>query len=173
MRIAGVRPGMWVADVGAGEGYYTVRLAPAVGPSGRVLAEDIVPETRNRLAQRVQNERLDNVAVRLGKPDDPLLPPRSFDRIFLVHMYHEVASPYAFLWNRREGLKPSGLVVVVDLDRPTKRHGIPPALLTCEFAAVGMRRVQLTTLAGGDAYLAMFSIAGPRPRPADIRPCKV
>ena len=172
MRISGVRPGMWVADVGAGEGYYTVRLSPAVGPRGRVLAEDIVEDTRNRLAQRVNRERLDNVAVRLGKPDDPLLPERSLDRIFLVHMYHEVQSPYAFLWHLREGLKPGGLVVVVDLDRPTKRHGIPPSLLTCEFAAVGMRRVHMAMLTGGDAYLAMFGIAGPRPRPADIRACK-
>ncbi|HEU5285095.1 MAG TPA: SAM-dependent methyltransferase, partial [Sphingomicrobium sp.] len=104
--------------------------------------------------------------------DDPLLPARSFDRIFLVHMYHEVQSPYAFLWHLREGLKPDGLVVVVELDRPTKRHGISPALLTCEFAAVGMRRVHVTTLTGGDAYLAMFGIGAPRPRPADIRPCK-
>ena len=60
--------------------------------------------------------------------------PHSFDRIFLVHMYHEVQSPYAFLWHLREGLKPDGEVVVVDADRPTKRHGIPPPLLTCEFA---------------------------------------
>lgn len=172
MRISGVRPGMWVADVGAGEGYYTVRLSPAVGPRGRVLAEDIVEDTRNRLAQRVNRERLDNVAVRLGRPDNPLLPERSFDRIFLVHMYHEVQSPYAFLWHLREGLKPGGLVVVVDLDRPTKRHGTPPSLLTCEFAAVGMRRVHMTMLTGGDAYLAMFGIAGPRPRPADIKACK-
>ncbi len=172
MQISGVRPGMWVADVGAGEGYYTVRLAPAVGPRGRVLAEDIVEETRNRLAQRVNRERLDNVAVRLGKPDNPMLPERSFDRIFLVHMYHEVESPYAFLWHLREGLKPDGLVVVVDLDRPTRRHGTPPSLLTCEFEAVGMRRMKMTMLAGGDSYLAMFGIAGPRPRPADIKPCK-
>ena len=173
MRISGVRPGMWVADVGAGDGYYTVRLAPAVGPRGRVLAEDIVEETRNRLAQRVQRERLDNVAVRLGRADDPMLPRSSFDRVFLVHMYHEVQSPYAFLWRLRDGLKPGGLVVVVDLDRPTKRHGISPELLTCEFAAVGMRRVHLATLAGGDSYLAMFGIAAPKPVPADIRPCWV
>jgi SAM-dependent methyltransferase len=137
-----------------------------------VLAEDIVAETRNRLAQRVERERLDNVAVRLGKPDNPMLPRKSFDRIFLVHMYHEVESPYAFLWNLREGLKPSGQVVVVDSDRPTKRHGIPPALLTCEFAALGMQRVQLKTLAGGDAYFATFRIASPRPEPSDIKPCK-
>ena len=172
MKLAGVAPGMWVADVGAGEGYYTVRLAPAVGPRGRVLAEDIRPDIRDRLAQRVQRERLDNVAVRLGRPDDPMLPPRSFDRIFLVHMYHEVTSPFAFLWHLREGLKPGGLVAVVDSDRPTRRHGIPPALLACEFAAVGMQRVAIAELAGGDAYLAMFQIAAPRPRPADIKPCK-
>ncbi|HUE80253.1 MAG TPA: methyltransferase domain-containing protein [Sphingomicrobium sp.] len=173
MQLAGVEPGMWVADVGAGEGYYTVRLAPAVGARGRVLAEDIVKETRDRLLERVQRERLDNVAVLLGKPDDPMLPPRSFDRIFLVHMYHEVQSPYAFLWHLREGLKPSGLVVVVDSDRPTKRHGIPPELLTCEFEALGMQRVQMTTLTGGDAYFATFRIASRRPEPREIKPCKL
>ena len=172
MELAAVKPGMWVADVGAGEGYYTVRLAPAVGPRGRVLAEDIIADTRDRLVQRVQRERLDNVAVLLGKPDDPMLPPHSFDRIFLVHMYHEVQSPYAFLWNLREGLKPAGEVVVVDSDRPTKRHGIPPSLLTCDFAAVGLRRERLTMLEGGDAYLATFRIVAPRPQPSAIKPCK-
>ena len=66
---------MSVADIGAGEGYYTVRLSPMVGPKGRVLAEDIVPATINALAQRVQRERLDNVAIKLGLPNDPQLPP--------------------------------------------------------------------------------------------------
>ena len=63
IQLAGVRPGMWVADVGAGQGYYTVRLAPVVGAKGRVLAEDIVPLTRDQLSDRVQRERLDNVAA--------------------------------------------------------------------------------------------------------------
>src|SRR3954447_10430571 len=76
--IADVRPGMKVADIGAGEGYLSVRLAPLVGKDGRVLAEDIVPATRDALAQRVERERLDNIAVRLGTPDDPLLPAHSF-----------------------------------------------------------------------------------------------
>ena len=65
---AGVKPGMSVADIGAGEGYYTVRLSPVVGSRGRVLAQDIVPQVRDRLAQRVQREGQDNVAVRLGLP---------------------------------------------------------------------------------------------------------
>ena len=172
MRLAGIEPGMWVADIGAGEGYYTIRLARAVGRRGRVLAEDIVAETRDRLIQRVQRENLENVAVRLGTPEDPMLPPRSFDRILLVHMYHEVQDPYEFLWNMREGLNPGGEVIVVDADRPPNRHGMPPPLLACEFAAVGLQMTRLQRLAGGEAYFAAFRAARPRPRPAEIKACK-
>lgn len=171
MRLAGVARGMSVADVGAGEGYYTVRLAPLVGPRGRVLAEDIIAETRDRLAQRVEREQLDNVAVRLGQPGNPLLPPGSFDRIFLVHVYHEVTEPYEFLWHLREGLRPDGLVIVVDADRPVKRHGMPPRDLACELAAVGLQPVRTQRLAGNDAYFMSFKIAQARPEPAAIKPC--
>src|SRR5258705_360692 len=101
MALAGMKPGMSAADVGAGAGYYTVRLSKIVGPKGRVLAEDIIPETRDQLSERVQRESLDNVAVKLGTPDDPTLPHASFDRVFLVHMYRKVESPYAFLWHLR------------------------------------------------------------------------
>ena len=159
------------ADIGAGEGYYTVRLAPLVGARGRVLAEDIVPAVRDRLADRAQRERLDNVAVKLGTPDDPRLPAGSFDRIFLVHMYHEVTSPYAFLWHLRDGLKPDGEIIVVDADRPTRRHGTPPARLQCEFAALGLTRVRQRPIPGADAYFAAFKVSGPRPEPTAIKPC--
>ena len=171
MRLAEVAPGMSVADVGAGEGYYTVRLAPIVGRRGRVLAQDIVRETRDRLAQRVQRERLDNVAVSLGQPANPMLPAHSFDRIFLVHMYHEVTQPYEFLWNLRESLKPDGLVIVVDSNRPVKRHGMPPRQLQCEFAALGLAPTKAVRLAGSDAYFMAFRLASARPRPGDIKPC--
>jgi ubiquinone/menaquinone biosynthesis C-methylase UbiE len=172
MQLAAVEPGMSVADVGAGEGYYTVRLARVVGPHGRVLAEDIVPEVRDTLSDRVQRERLDNVAVKLGTADNPMLPRDSFDRVFLVHMYHEVTSPYAFLWHLREGLKEGGLVVVVDANRPVRQHGMPPQQLKCEFAALNMKPVKFGVLTGGEAYLMAFALAGPRPEPAAIEPCK-
>ncbi len=172
MRLAGVRKGMSVADIGAGEGYYTVRLSPVVGRTGRVLAEDIVPETRDLLGQRVQREGLDNVSVRLGQPDDPRLPPASFDRIFLIHMYHEVTSPYAFLWHLREGLSAHGEVVVVDANRPVRRHGMPPAQLRCEMDALGLEPIRQVTLSGGEAYFVAFRVARPRPAPADIKACK-
>ena len=172
IRLSGVAPGMSVADIGAGEGYYTVRFAPVVGKRGRVLAEDIVPETIERLAQRVHRENLDNVAVILGAPDNPKLPPHSFDRIFLIHMYHEVEAPYAFLWHLREGLTPDGEVIVVDADRPPKRHGLPPKILQCELAALGLKLTRIQAITGGEAYLAAFRAASPRPEPARIKPCR-
>ena len=171
VELAQVEPGMWVADVGAGEGYYSIRLSPVVGRRGRVLAEDIVPEVRDRLAQRVQRENLDNVAVLLGEPDDPKLPARSLDRVFMVHMYHEVASPYAFLWHVREALKPGGRIIVVEPDRPPRRHGMPPALVRCEFAAVGLEMRQFQRIEN-DTYFAAFEAVGERPRPSEIKPCK-
>src|SRR4051794_99210 len=171
MELAGVSPGMSVADVGAGEGYYTVRLARVVGLKGRVLAEDIIPEVRDQLSERVQRERLDNVAVKLGTADNPMLPAGSFDRVFLVHMYHEVQSPYAFLWHAREGVKPNGLIVVVESNRPVRRHGMPPAALKCEFAALGMLPFKVAMLTSREDYLIAFRVAGPRPAPDKIRAC--
>ena len=171
MALAGVKAGMSVADVGAGEGYYTVRLAPVVGEKGRVLAEDIDPSARDSLTDRVQREQLDNVAVKLGTPDNPMLPGQSFDRVFLVHMYHEVESPYAFLWHLRDGVKPDGFVVVVDSNRPVKQHGLPPAQLKCEFAALNMAPVKFSMLTGGEVYLMAFRAAGPKPAPDKINAC--
>lgn len=171
VELAGIEPGMSIADIGAGEGYYTVRLSPLVGPEGRVLAQDIVPETRDMLARRVQRENLGNVAIRLGEPNDPKLPAASFDRILLIHMYHEVERPSEFLWHLRDGLKRGGKVVVVDADRPTARHGTPPKLLMCEFAAVGYELTRFERLADSESYFAQFEAVGPKPEPRDIPSC--
>ena len=171
MNLAGIRPGMSVADIGAGEGYYTIRLSPLVGPKGRVLAEDIIPGTRDKLARRVERERLDNVSVRLGLPNDPKLPANSFDRVLMIHMYHEIAQPAEFLWHLRGSLKPGGSVVVVDANRPTANHGTPPDLLRCEFRALGYTPVKFERLADGESYFAQFAPTLPRPRPQDIPRC--
>jgi SAM-dependent methyltransferase len=172
MRLLGVRPGMRVADVGAGSGYYTVRLSPRVGASGRVIAQDIVPAYLERLHERVRRARLENVTLALGEPHDPRLPPASADLVLLVHMYHEVGQPYAFLHNLRPALVPGGRVAVVDLDRPTQRRGTPPALLRCEMAAVGYEESAFHALPTGSGYLAVFTARpGPAPRPAQVRAC--
>ena len=170
---AGIRPGMTVADIGAGEGYYTIRLAQRVGRAGRVLAEDIVAPVIRQLAERVARERLDNVSVRLGGASDAKLPARSFDRVLMVHMYHEIEQPYEFLWRMRPSVKPDGLVVVVDANRPTEAHGTPPTLLRCEFAAVGYRQVAMAEMPSAGGYVATFRPAGERPEPAAIKACRI
>lgn len=172
MNSADVRPGMTVADIGAGDGYYTVRLAPRVGTNGRVLAQDIQPEVIERLADRVARERLDNVSLKLGAVDDPRLPANSFDRVFMVHMYHEIGEPYAFLWRLRPALRKGGQVIVVDGDRPIAQHGTPFRLLVCEFEAVGYKLVSYDDKAHAGGYLARFVPEGNRPEPEAITVCK-
>ena len=171
MDMAEIANGMTVADIGAGEGYYTVRLAQRVGADGRVLAQDIDREALERLGRRVERERLENISIKLGEPDDPQLPVDSFDRIFLVHMYHEVTEPYAFLWRMWPALAEGGQVIVVDVDRPTGRHGIPPKLLFCEFDAVGYKLVEFVERPDLRGYFARFERAAERPEPGDITAC--
>jgi ubiquinone/menaquinone biosynthesis C-methylase UbiE len=171
MDLASIKQGTTVADIGAGEGYYTVRLAERVGAKGRVLAQDIDPGAIQRLGQRVERERLDNVSIKTGEPDNPRLPENSFDRIFLIHMYHEVSEPYAFLWHLRPALREHGQVVVVDVDRSTDQHGMPPALLFCELGAVGFRLVEFVRKPELKGYYAQFEAVGARPEPKQIKPC--
>ncbi|MCB2067277.1 MAG: class I SAM-dependent methyltransferase [Erythrobacter sp.] len=168
---AHITEGMTVVDIGAGEGYYTVRLAARVGSQGRVVAQDIDEDALRRLGNRVERERLDNVSIVLGLPDDPRLPENSFDRVFMVHMYHEVTEPYALLWRLRPALREGGQVVVVDVDRPADQHGINPQLLFCEFERVGYRLVEFVRNPQIDGYYAQFEVAGERPEPRDIEPC--
>lgn len=171
MDLAMIQPGMTVADIGAGAGYYTVRLADRVGKKGRVLAEDIDKDALARLGSRVDSEHLHNVSIQHGTEDNPGLPEHSFDRIFLVHMYHEVTEPYAFLWHLRPGLKPGGAVIVVEADRPTNQHGIPPKQLFCEFGRVGFRLTEFIRKPELAGYYARFEAVGERPEPHEIEPC--
>lgn len=152
-----IRPGMTVADIGAGSGYHTVRLSRVLGPSGRVLAEDVMPDYLGQLAARVRAEGLTNVTLGLGEFHDPRLPAGSVDRALMVHMYHEIEAPYAFLHNLVPALRPGALVGVVDLDRPTRDHGTPPAQLRCEFETMGYREVGFHPLQGDIGYLAVFA----------------
>ena len=158
--------GRTVADIGAGEGYYEPPLARAVGPHGRVVAEDIDTGTVTRLAHRVH--RLHNVTALLGKPDDVALVPGSVDVVLMVHMYHEITQPYALLWRLRASLKVGGRVAIVDADRPTADHGTPPALLACELGAIGYARTASRPIGQG-VYLAVFE---PRAVPDVIPVCR-
>lgn len=167
----GIAAGETVADIGAGSGYYVVRLSPRVGPAGRVLAEDVTPAYLSALETRVK--ALKNVTVVRGEPHDPRLPPASVDAAILVHMYHEITQPFGLLHNLAAAMRPGGRVGIVDADAIPSRHGTPPALLRCELAAAGYRETGFQPLTDG-AYLAVFAAPAPeaRPKPEAIRPCR-
>jgi SAM-dependent methyltransferase len=168
-----LKPGMTVGDIGAGSGYHTVRLLRLVGPTGSVLAEDVTRDYLVVLAKRTELLKLTNVKFALGEPHDPRLPTSSLDAAILVHMYHEISQPYAFLYNLAPALKRGALVGIVDLERPTSEHGTPIELLRCELTAVGYREIATHQLAGDGGYLAVFSPpdVASRKFPGDIVAC--
>ena len=142
--------------------------------SGRVIAEDVMPKYLLSLRKRVRDLGLQNVAISLGEPHDPRLAANSLDVAILVHMYHEIAQPYALLYNLVPALKPGARVGIVDAFAPTSEHGTPPSLLRCELTAVGYREIGLDRLNGSNAYLAIFappSVAS-RTRPVAVAACK-
>jgi SAM-dependent methyltransferase len=168
MTLLNVGAGTVVADIGAGDGYYTVRAARRVGPGGRVYAEDITPRYVKLLRDRLRDGRAPNVTVVLGEPHDPRLPAGAIDVALLVHMYHEIEQPYALLHNLAPALAPNARVGILDLDRRTDSHGTPPGLLRCELERVGYRFTAQHALAPGE-YLAVFAPpAPPAPTPEQI-----
>lgn len=109
-----LKPGMVVADIGAGSGYYTSRLSKIVGPSGKVYATDIQPGMIELINRRVAAEGLTNVTTVLGGMDDPKLPPASIDLAIMVDVYHELQSPQVFLQRLRDTFKPGGRLVLLE-----------------------------------------------------------
>jgi predicted methyltransferase len=149
----GVRPGAAVADIGAGQGFYTFRLAKAVGPEGRVVAVDIDPSRVRTLRERASAEGLGQVDVIEGRTDDPRLPPASLDAVLIVNAYHEMKEYAAMLAHIKAALKPAGRLVIVEpisearragtRDEQTRRHEIAPALVQEDARAAGFAVVSL------------------------------
>ncbi|PYQ98018.1 MAG: SAM-dependent methyltransferase [Acidobacteria bacterium] len=106
--------GASVADIGAGSGYMTVKLAARVGPTGRVFANDVQPQMLDMLARRLARQRIANVTMVQGTVDDPKLPPSSVDLELMVDVYHELSQPQAMLRHLREALKPGGRLVLLE-----------------------------------------------------------
>jgi ubiquinone/menaquinone biosynthesis C-methylase UbiE len=109
-----LKPGMVVADIGAGSGYYTSRMAKKVAPSGRVLATDIQPGMIELLERRIKAEGLSNVTTILGAMDDPRLQPGSIDLAIMVDVYHELQQPQLFLQRLKPAFKPGGRLVLLE-----------------------------------------------------------
>jgi predicted methyltransferase len=143
-----LKDGDVVADLGAGSGYFTRRLAKAVAPSGRVYAVDIQPEMIGLLKRSVEKEGLTNVVPVLGTGDDPKLPKGGLDWILLVDVFHELQQPQAMLARMREALRPTGRVALVEyrLEGPSalhirKEHRMSPKQVLAEWEPAGFRLV--------------------------------
>jgi SAM-dependent methyltransferase len=118
--------GASVADIGAGSGYLTVRLAARVGPTGRVFANDVQPQMLNMLARRLSDRTIANVTLVEGTFDDPKLPPASVDLVLMVDVYHEFSQPQAMLRRLRESLKPGGRLVLLEYRKEDPKVPIKP-----------------------------------------------
>jgi ubiquinone/menaquinone biosynthesis C-methylase UbiE len=125
MEALGVREGEVIADIGAGSGYFTMRLAHHVGPAGRVYAVDVSPDMIRHLHARVRDARLLNVSPILAPPDDPLLP-QPVDRFVIVDVWHHVEKQSGYLALMKKHLKPGGQVVMIDFHKRDLPVG-PPA----------------------------------------------
>jgi len=135
----GVTQGKTVADIGAGSGWFTVRAAKRVGPSGSVYAVDINPEAIEYINRRTKTESLPNVNAVLSKPDDPMLPKGAVDSVLLLKTYHEVADPVALLEHLRPALKPGARVGIIDRNGDGTNHGVNRQVVVEEAGRAGYR----------------------------------
>jgi predicted methyltransferase len=142
-----IKPGQTIADLGAGSGYYSFRIAPLVGPTGRVLAIDIEPKMLEVIAERAGREHVTNIATVRSSERDPNLAPHSVDLLFMVDVYHELEYPYEVMRKVREALKPGGRVALVEYRAEDPQVQIKPvhkmseAQVRREMQAAGFRHV--------------------------------
>jgi ubiquinone/menaquinone biosynthesis C-methylase UbiE len=155
MDSVGVRPGMVIGEVGAGRGYFTVKLARRVGPDGRVFANDIDGHALAELARRCHEEDLDNVVTVEGEVEDPLFPERALDAVFFVYSLHDVAYPLALLRNLEPSLTEDAVVVVLDEDpEVTGQHHFLSGLRVLElFTEAGYEQIPLEDFLERDLLL--------------------
>ena len=143
-----LKPGMVVADVGVGTGYFAFRMAPLVGETGKVLGVDIQPEMLERLKARAKRLKVANVHGILGREKDPRLPEGGVDLALMVDVYHEFSYPYEMMVAIKKALKPGGRAVLVEYRKEDPRvpikevHKMTQAQCRKEMAAVGLEWVK-------------------------------
>jgi ubiquinone/menaquinone biosynthesis C-methylase UbiE len=144
VRALGLRRGQTVAEIGAGPGYFTLRLSKAVGKAGTVLAVDVDPGLLGVLRDRLAKSRISNVTPVLALAGDPLLPPRSCDLVLAVNAFHHLRSPGAYLARLKRALKPGGRIVNIDFHQRELPVGPPVEhTLSREAFLTAARRVRL------------------------------
>ena len=154
-----LKPGSVVADIGAGGGWFSVRAARRVAPGGMVFAEDINPKAVAAMEERARRERLADVTVVQGTPDDPKLAAGALDAAVMLRVYHEVAHPPVLLAHLHEALKPGGLLGVIDHPGHGDDHGIDADVVRGEVERAGFRFVARHDFTRGDQndYMLVFA----------------
>jgi len=117
-----LKPGSIVGDLGTGYGYYAARFSRVVGPAGRVFAEEIDAALLDKVRERLQADRLENITLVLGTPVDPKFPKGALDAVIIADVYHEIERPKIVLAHVKQALKPGGLLIVVDYLKPELRN---------------------------------------------------
>ena len=120
-----INPGEVIADIGAGTGYFTFRLAHFVADKGRVYAVDVSPDMIRHINRRIRDTKATNVVSILAEPDDPLLPERSVNRIFICDVWHHVENQTKYLSLMKKLLKPGGEIVMIDFHKKELPFGPP------------------------------------------------
>ena len=158
MDLLHVTPGSTFADIGAGSGWFTVRAARRVGPSGTVFAEDINQPAIDYIQKRAEKEKLGNIKTVLGSPDEARLPPRAVNAVLLLKVYHEIARPVPFMRELSGSLAPHARVGIVDRNGSGTDHGLNHDVVEREMAEAGFRRVAMYdfTKADGQDYFLIF-----------------
>ncbi|MGI4830388.1 MAG: methyltransferase domain-containing protein [Janthinobacterium lividum] len=153
-----LRAGSTVADIGAGGGWFSVRAARRVGPTGRVYAEDINPRAVDSIRERADREHLPEIVPVLGTPDDPKLTPDSLDAAVMLRVYHEVAHPPLLLEDLHRALRQGGRFGVIDHPGNGADHGINADVVRTEVEHHGFRFVGLYDFTKGDQndYMELF-----------------
>jgi len=158
MDLLHIQPGKTVADIGAGGGWFTVRAARRVAPTGHVVAEDINPKAVDAIRQRAQTEHLTNIEPVLGTPDDPHLAPGTIDAALMLKVYHEVAHPQTVLANLHAAMRPNALFGIIDRNGTGANHGLDEAIVRREIEQAGFHQVARYdfTKADGQDYFLLF-----------------
>lgn len=137
-----IQPDAIVADLGAGGGYFTFKLADAVGPNGRVYAVDVDRDMVDLVAGEAKQRAAANVEAILGSPDDPRLPKTGVDLIFTSNTYHHIDNRIAYFAKLRDYLRPGGRVAIIEFDRRSwiiglLRHYTPSEFIKREMDQAG------------------------------------
>jgi ubiquinone/menaquinone biosynthesis C-methylase UbiE len=152
MDLIGVKPGMVIGIAGAGRGYFTFKMAPRVGPTGHIFANEINEKKLNYIKKKYRREKIQNITPIRGLVEDPLFPQGKMDMVFMCYVFHHLEKPVEFMINIKPSLKPNANVVILEQD-PSKTgsfHFLETEVIKKKIKAAGYKIVRIETFLSKD-----------------------